>query len=187
MAEVAALLFDMDGTLVDTAEANWRAYAAALAEHGVAVGRDRFEALATGRHWRDFLLPFVAEAGASVSPELVARRKQALYPGFLTHSRLNAPLAAFAQAAATHLRLALVTSAAAASARAVLDAHGLSNLFDTVVTGDDVEHHKPAPDAYLLAAERLAVEPDCCLAFEDSDIGMESARRAGVTVMRVTA
>ncbi|MCW3848027.1 HAD family phosphatase [Sphingomonas sp. LB-2] len=178
MAELAALLFDLDGTLVDTAEANYRAYAAALAEAGVTIGREQFDAVATGRRWTQFLPLLIPEGHAAI-----AERKRALYPGLLGASRLNQPLVDLARA--SRLRLGLVTSASRSGTEAVLAAHGLSGFFEVVITGDDVAEPKPAPDAYRLAAARLGLQPLQCLAFEDSDPGAESARRAGIAVVRI--
>ena len=184
MPELAALLLDLDGTLVDTAEANYAAYAAALGEVGVAVDRASFDAVANGRHWSQFLPGIIGNAAAE--PARVAARKRELYPAMAGRTRLNRGLADFAAAARSRLKLALVTSASRSSTVAVLNAHGLGQLFETVVTGDDVAQPKPAPDAYLLAAERLEVSPDACLALEDSETGLESARRAGMRTFRVT-
>jgi beta-phosphoglucomutase-like phosphatase (HAD superfamily) len=182
MAELAALLFDLDGTLVDTAEANYRAYAAALAEVGRTIERAEFDAVATGRRWSHFLPLLLPGADHDV----IAARKRALYPDLLGASRLNTALVDLARAASPRLKLGLVTTASRSGTEAVLAAHGLSGLFEVIVTGDDVEAHKPAPDAYQLAMARLGVRPDQCLAFEDSDPGAESARRAGIAVVRVT-
>jgi HAD superfamily hydrolase (TIGR01509 family) len=62
---------------------------------------------------------------------------------------------------------------------------GIRDWFDAVVTADDVEHHKPAPDTYLLAAERLGVEPARCCAFEDTDLGLEAIHAAGMTAVDI--
>lgn len=183
MAELAALLFDLDDTLVDTSEANFRAYAAALAEVGVSIARADFDAVATGRRWSQFLPLFLPDKDEAALAA-VAARKQALYPGHLAASRINTQLVGLARA--TSLRRALVTSASRAGAEAVLAAHGLGDLFEVIVTGEDVEAPKPAPDPYLLAMNRLGVGAEQCLAFEDSEIGAESARRAGIAVVRVT-
>jgi beta-phosphoglucomutase-like phosphatase (HAD superfamily) len=68
---------------------------------------------------------------------------------------------------------------------ACLEKIGILDAFDAIVTGTDVEHGKPAPDIYLLAAERLGVEPGQCLAIEDAPAGIESAQNAGMTVWAV--
>jgi HAD superfamily hydrolase (TIGR01509 family) len=182
-AEIEALLFDLDGTLVDTAEANYAAYAAALREAGVMVGREAFDRAATGRHWRAFLPGLIG--AISVDPARVAARKRELYPAMTPRTRVNRRLVAFARSQRSRLKLGVVTSASRSSATAVLAAHRLEALFPIVVTGDDVDAPKPAPDGYLLAAVRLGVEPGRCLAVEDSETGLESARRAGMRALRV--
>jgi HAD superfamily hydrolase (TIGR01509 family) len=182
----SAFLFDLDGTLVDTADANFAAYARALREAGVHVDRAAFDAVADGRKWRDFLPPILRDAGSAADPAQIAARKIAHYPEHVGETRVNAGLVGLLRALrGTPLRTALVTTASAANARVVLDAHGLLALFDVVVTGDDVSVHKPDPAAYLLALARLGVRAGACVAFEDSDVGVASARAAGVRVVRV--
>ena len=66
-----------------------------------------------------------------------------------------------------------------------LEAAGLSALFPVVVTADDVAHGKPAPDIFLLAAERLGVAPSACVVYEDGDLGLEAAQRAGMRAVDV--
>ena len=183
MTEPRALLLDLDGTLVDTADANFAAYAAALVEVGVVVDRVVFDRVATGRHWRQFLPVLLGDGGAD--PAGVATRKQAIYPSLAGRTRPNRALLDLALAARGTHRLGLVTSASPPSVAAVLAAHDLKTLFDTIVTGNDVAEPKPSPEPYLLAAARLGVRPDRCLVFEDTDIGIESARRAGMAVLRV--
>ena len=64
-----------------------------------------------------------------------------------------------------------------------LDAVGITGLFDVIVTADDVAHSKPAPDVYLRAMQLLDVPPHECVVYEDSEIGIESARRAGISTI----
>lgn len=184
MFNIAALLFDLDGTLVDTRASNYAAYAAALAEVGVAIGEAEFSQLAEGRNWRDFLPGMLG--GASAQAPAVAARKAELYPGLIAQARPNSALVALARAARGHVPIALVTTASAANAGAVLAGHGLAGLFDLVISGDDVVRHKPDPEPYVLAAARLGVSPGDCVAFEDSDVGAASATAAGVAVIRVS-
>lgn len=175
------LLVDLDGTLAETADANFAAYAAALAEAGVAVDRAAFDAVAAGRNWRHFL-PILLGPRAALAPD-VAARKTALYAAHIAHVRINEGLrrliAGWAGPAA------LVTTASRASVDAILAGHGLGPLFAATVTGDDVSRHKPDPEPFLTGAARLGLAPADCLAFEDSDAGVESARAAGVPVVRI--
>jgi beta-phosphoglucomutase len=179
------LLFDLDGTLIDTAAVNCGAYSAALAEAGIVVDPKEVAAVAEGRHWSEFLPDLLQRAGAAIEPATVARRKGELYRKMLGDTRLNGPLVALAASSRPHMRTAVVTTASEASVHALLQRHEIAELFDVIVTGDDVAHRKPDPEAYLLALDRLRLGPDECLAFEDSDVGVQSAHTAGIAVIRV--
>jgi len=178
-----ALLVDLDGTLVETGEANFQAYAAALREAGVEVDRGRFDEVSRGRNWRDFL-PLLL-AGTDASPATVAARKAALYRDFLHLTILNRGVVRLIELSRAHWRCALVTTASRRNAEAILRYHGLEHLFDRVVTGDDISRHKPDPEAYRLAAQELGAQPENCVAIEDTDIGAASATAFGAAVIRV--
>jgi beta-phosphoglucomutase len=183
-----AILVDLDGTLVDTALANYEAYAQSLAEVGVTISRERFDREVAGRNWKQFLPEMLARAGVQAEPRAVAARKTVIYAERLDRVIPNhALIALLRQLRATQCLAALVTSASAANARAVLRHLDLAGLFDTIVTGDDVSNHKPAPDSYQLAAQRLGVDPAQCIVIEDSDIGVASANAFGAPVLRVGA
>lgn len=186
MSEAQALIFDLDGTLVDTDDANFRAYVAALREVGVNVDRARFDAAARDRNWRAFLPDLLAQAGVVADAAAVAARKRALYRAQCGALRFNEGLLAVARLARATARIGLATTASASSVADVLSPRGLAGAFDAIVTGDDVRRHKPAPDAFLLCAQRLAVEPARCIVFENSDIGEAAARDAGMRVVRVS-
>ena len=186
MAErVAALLVDLDGTLVDTEEANFAAYAAALEEAGVRIDRAAFHEIAFGRSWKQFLPVLLSDGGSGADPALVAARKVALYPGMLRLTRVNHALVRLIEAGRPGWKTALVTTASSANASAVLQHHGLARLFDAVITGSDVARHKPDPEAYQLAAERLDVRPAECIVIEDSAIGLAAGVAFGATCLKV--
>ncbi len=185
MSRVLALMVDMDGTLVDTAEANFLAYCEALGEAGVTVTRAAFDQVAEGRNWRQFL-PVLMEGATDAQIAAVASRKARLYPAKLDRSRVNHALVRLIESGRPGWRTALVTTASRANVDAVLGQHRLTDLFDTIVTGTDVTRHKPSPDAYHLAAERLAVSPADCLIFEDSDPGVASAVAFGGAYIRIS-
>ena len=181
-----AVVFDLDGTLIDTESLCNAAGAEACARLGFPVSLEFFEGLAgiddrtrarlieehTGRpvEYRAFLAEW---------DRLCTLRFQQgipLKPGAVELlDRLSA----------AGLPLALATSSREGPAREKFEGAGLLPLFRTVVTFDDVAAPKPAPDPYLLAAERLGVEPRRCLAFEDSETGARSAQAAGLTVVQV--
>ena len=181
---IKALLVDMDGTLVNTAEANYLAYAEALGQVGVTIGRDEFDQVAPGRNWRQFL-PALLGPGMERHAAAVAEIKASIYPSKLGHTFVNRGLVALIESSRPIWRTALVTTASRANATAVLGHHGLTSLFDLIVTGSDVSRHKPDPEAYHLASTHLALGPGDCLVIEDSDIGVESAKAFGACFLRV--
>jgi beta-phosphoglucomutase len=179
------LLVDMDGTLVDTAEANYKAYAEALSTVGVSVDRETFDQVAAGRNWRQFLPALLKPSASGVDPAAVAAHKAARYPSMMRWTRVNKALVSLVSACRLEWRTALVTTASSANVAAVLRHHQLEYLFDLVVTGSDVRQHKPHPEAYQLAAERLGLKPQDCLVIEDSPVGVASAKAFGANVLQI--
>ncbi|MBW3654544.1 MAG: HAD family phosphatase [Gemmatimonadetes bacterium] len=185
MTPVSGLLVDMDGTLVDTGEANYEAYAAALRAVGVSVARDAFDEAALGKNWRQFLPALLGAARSGADPAAVAAHKAEIYPGTIPLTRVNHALVALIRTGRPRWRTALVTTASRPSVAAVLRHHGLEDLFDTIVTGSEVTRHKPDPEAYHLAAARLDLSPADCLVVEDSDVGVASAAAFGARCLRI--
>lgn len=185
MKTISAVLVDMDGTLVDTATANYEAYAAALRAVGVSVARELFDEVAQGRNWRQFLPELLRAAGSDTDPAAVAAHKAEIYPSTIPLTRVNNALVSLLESGRPQWRTALVTTASGANAAAVLRYHQLEELFDTIVTGSDVARHKPDPEAYQVAAARLSVSPDRCLVVEDSDVGVASAIAFGAPCLRI--
>jgi HAD superfamily hydrolase (TIGR01509 family) len=179
-------LFDLDGTLVDSAEANHAAYARALGEFGVELDAHEVARRAAGRQWRQFLPEILVAAGVACDAGDVARRKGELYREMLGRLRLNAPLFALARSVRPAMKTAVVTTASAMNVTAILEHFGLLGAFDVVATGDDVKRYKPDPEVYHLALARLDLDAEDCIAFEDSDVGVASAIAARVAVVRVT-
>lgn len=182
---VQALLVDLDGTLADTASANYAAYAAALREEAIDVARPTFDAVASGRNWRQFL-PVLLGDKAAAAPH-VAARKTALYPGMLADVRINHGLVSMIHICAQAGKpAALVTTASRTAVDAILDMHKLAHLFQATITGDDVTAHKPDKEPYVAGAAAVGFPPSECLAIEDTAIGAQSAQSAGCMVLMVS-
>ncbi|MDQ7835647.1 MAG: HAD-IA family hydrolase [Humidesulfovibrio sp.] len=191
-----ALLWDVDGTMVDSEELHRRAFNLAFAEAGLDWSWSREEyarllAVAGGkermRHFADARM----KAGISEAmPDIAAlhRSKTSFYTRLLDEGA--APLRPgvarlMREASACGLRQAIVTTTSLANVRA-LQARLLSGVlesWDVEVTGESVLSKKPAPDAYLLALEQLGLRASDCLALEDSGLGISSARLAGVPTL----
>lgn len=181
-----AVVFDLDGTLIDTESLCNDAGVEACARLGLPVSAAFFEGLA-GIDDRTRVRLIEEHTGGTVDlavflaewDRLCTERFQAGIPV------KDGALALLDRLDAMGMPLALATSSRRGPAREKLDGSGLASRFRIVVTFDDVAAAKPAPDPYLLAAERLGVDPRRCLAFEDSDPGARSANAAGLTVVQV--
>ncbi len=180
---VQALLFDLDGTLVDTREANYLAYRDAFAESGHELTQATF-ATTWGRDSRDFIPDLLPDIGQR-SVDTIREAKSRLYAQQLHRTTANDALIAFLRLMAPHHRTALVSTAKSGNGRQILDVHGLTPLFDVVIWGDDVGRSKPDPEGYLRALEMLGADPASSLAFEDSETGRQAALAAGLPVLQV--
>ena len=98
---------------------------------------------------------------------------------------MNTGLYQFLESLRRNHKLGLVTTAKKANVHDILEYHQLVGFFDLIVTGDDVPASKPAPDPYQLALKLLSIRPENAFAFEDSDVGVESALNAGLRVVRI--
>ncbi|MEY4984152.1 MAG: hypothetical protein RIR62_2418 [Pseudomonadota bacterium] len=177
-----AVFFDLDGTLIDTESLALRSGMQAFADFGHDVGAEFMHGLVgKAEPQADALIraAFPALDHAAFS----ARWRQAFQHALETDIPLKPGVTELLPAIA--LPKALVTSTGREGAHWKLRRAGLDHHFATVVTFHDVAAPKPAPDPYLLAAERLGVDPARCVVFEDSEVGAESAHRAGCVVVQV--
>jgi HAD superfamily hydrolase (TIGR01509 family) len=184
---VGALVFDMDGLMIDTEPIYKAAWQAASAELGYAIDDVSYLKM-VGRPTPDCEQELLAMFGAA-------------FP--LDHFRVRWPGAWRAEVAANGIRqkpgvleclrfarahrlpVAVATSSDAEYAAFSLRHAGLEGRFDVVVTGEEVARGKPAPDIYLEAARRLRVDPAACVAFEDSEAGILAASRAGMRALLI--
>lgn len=181
---IRALIFDFDGTLADTMPTHFTAWEAALKVHGLTFSEERFYELG-GWSTRRLAELLIEEAGSPLSPAQLVREKEA---EFQRQAKRIQPIAPVVEIARQHrgvLPLAVATSGLRSIITPILNELNLADWFAAVVTADDVVHQKPAPDLFLEAARRLNVEPSCCRVYEDTDAGIEAARRAGMPFVDV--
>lgn len=183
------LFFDLDGTLVDTHQSNTSAYLNAV--HDVlpeaSVSRvDLLRYIKAGKGYREFLSDLISGI-SDVDIISVSNRKSEIYPKYLGESRLNEVLVSRMKKwkEDPNAILVLVTTAKECNARNILEHHGILDVFDFAVFGDQVTAPKPNPEIYLKALELAGVDASDAEAFEDSDVGIEAARAAGISVTRV--
>lgn len=179
LAPFAAVIFDMDGVLVDGEPLHFQAVNRLLATEGKSISLDAYKPyMGTKTGWadmiRDYGLTQPREHYSEIYREMILesyRLNSAPLPGAIELVR------ALERA---QVRMALASSSILPWVDACLERLGLHDAFESVTTGTDVEHGKPAPDIYLLAAHRLDVDPARCLAFEDAPAGILSAKSAGM-------
>lgn len=174
------LIFDCDGTLADTMPVHYRAWTAMLNRHGIPFPETRFYELG-GVPTAQIIRILSAEYGVPVSDvDAMVREKEA---AFLANLHAVRPLELVVATAAFYrgrLRLAVASGGYRETVTRTLDQLGIRGWFDALVTAEDTPRHKPDPDVFLEAARRLELPPAGCVVFEDTDIGLEAARRAGM-------
>lgn len=182
------LVFDLDGTLVDSMPVHFQAWCEALTQVGAdgVFAEDVFYAMG-GRPTKDIVVQLNAEYGLNLDPDVVAFAKKEAFLKRLSEVTLIDDVVEYARSWRGKVPMAIATGGSRLVAEKTLQILGLSDLFDEVVTADDVQVGKPNPEVFLLAAERIGVAPTKCVAFEDAAPGIEAAQLAGMQVVAVPA
>jgi HAD superfamily hydrolase (TIGR01509 family) len=176
---IRGLIFDCDGTLTDSMPVHYISWHRVLARRGVVFEEDRFYALA-GVPTDKIIALLSAEQGIALDALAVAREKEA---DFLETVHLVGPIEPVIRVVQQQHRrrkLAVASGGWQSVVRRQLETIGILDRFDAIVCAEDTERHKPEPDCFLEAARRLGVAPELCCVYEDSDLGIEAARRAGM-------
>ena len=181
-----AVLFDMDGLMVDTEPLARRAWAQVVAPYGREIGDDLYGRMLGRRTVESAQLVLDALDLPVPLPELV-ERKTAVFLGTLESGVPAMPglWALLDRIAAMGLAWAVATSTPRPVAEIVLGKLGVAGRYGALACGDEVPRGKPAPDIFLLAAARLGAAPAACLALEDSTAGCVAAAAAGMRVVAV--
>ncbi len=177
-----AWIFDFDGVLVSTREGHFACYSQALAEAGIPIDKAQFYSQA-GMTGREQIAWFARTAGKAVDVDAVYRRKKEIFEQKKPEARrIECMVELYSLLRAAGTKVAIATGSAAASVQPVIEMLGLAP--GALATADDVTRGKPNPDLFLLAARRLGADPRECIVVEDSDVGIEAARRAGMKALR---
>ena len=181
---IQALIFDCDGTLADTMALHYLAWQETVQRINGEFPEKLFYELAGASNAR--IAAVLNETyGYQLDPEKAAHEKDERFLKHLPQAKPIAPVVAIARDYKGRLPMAVATGGTPTLVRSVLEAIDLTDFFDTIVTSHDVAHAKPAPDIFLECARRLNIAPEYCHVFEDGDLGIEGAKRAGMTVTDV--
>lgn len=185
----AAIIFDFDETIIDLEPQHTAAYEALCRELGDDYARmpESFRT-GSGRRIIDDIREMRAFFHWTASEEEVAARRQVLFDELCARADLQ-PMDGVVEAIRTlrgrGFTLAITSSAVRSSIEAILTRLGIRDAFALIVDGSEVVHGKPDPEAYLVTARKLGVEPAECVVFEDSQVGVVAAKRAGMYCVAV--
>ena len=183
---LSAVIFDLDGVLADS-EPWWNQIdAKLLAEYGAAY-HGEYHQNVVGVNYRLAVEFYKKTFGIAVPTEEMMRRRGEIATEFFANRVGLFPKVeeVLQQLRQMKLRLAVATSSVGASARPFLDRHELTGFFEVIVTGEEVERGKPAPDIYLRAAHKLGIHSDASLVVEDALPGVTAAKAANIRVAAI--
>lgn len=184
-AGTAALIFDCDGTLADTMPIHYVAWSAMLREHGIDFPETTFYAM--GGMPSERIIRQLAHEQQITVHDVIAMvdDKESRFLGMIERVQ---PIASVVGVACAHrgvLPMAVASGGERRIVRRTLGIIGVDEWFDAVVGAEDTERHKPEPDVFLEAARRIGIDPDACVVFEDTEMGLEAGRRAGMHTVDV--
>ena len=183
-----AVLWDMDGTLVDSAEYHWQAWRDTMSGEGSPITHEQF--LATFGQRNDSILR--QWLGEKATPELIQRigdTKETLYRQHVREHGLAPLPGALEWVTLLHQqgwKQAIASAAPRANVETILDVLHARRFFQAIVSAEDVHRGKPDPEVFLIAANRLGIAPEYCIVVEDAQHGIEAACAAGMKSIGVS-
>ena len=183
-AHIKGLIFDCDGTLADTMPLHWHAWQMITQRHNLHFPEDRFYSLG-GVPSRDILKMLAEEQGRPLDHIAVAHEKEDAYLPLMAQVEPIHAVVEIAKANFGKIPMAVASGGTQPIICDVLEHLKIRHLFKAVVTSEMVKNQKPAPDIFLEAARRIGVDPKFCRGYEDTDLGMQAIRSAGMDAVDV--
>ncbi|MEO6846140.1 MAG: HAD family phosphatase [Chthoniobacterales bacterium] len=172
-------IFDCDGTLADTMPLHYRAWARAMKEFGGTFPEDLFYSWG-GTPTVKIVSQLNEKFGSTMDPKATAAQKEVYFRELIPETKPILPVIEIARALHGKVKMAVASGGFRHLVLETLDALKITDWFEVIVTADDYEHGKPSPDPFLIAAEKLGVEPKDCIVYEDSPLGIQAAKAAGM-------
>lgn len=184
MKKPRGLIFDFDGTLVDSMPLHWRAWDSVCQRHGIEFSEQRHNSLG-GMPSRKILAMLKKEQGLDFDPAALSHEKEEAYLPLMGEVKLIEPVTAIAREHRGKIPMSIATGGRTQFIEPLLEQVGIADWFCAVVTSDDVVNPKPAPDTFLKAAALMGVPAEDCRAYEDTDLGLQSIHAAGMDAVDV--
>ncbi|MBQ0831012.1 HAD family phosphatase [Marinobacter sp.] len=185
---IQAVLFDHDGTLVNSEPVHLELWNRVLKPYGVQLTEQQYKDLYAGVPTPANAVDLVNRFGIPADAVALAKAKNLQTAKYLEQQSFPLMPGVTKTVSSLHqlgLKLGVVTGASANGVQATLGANQLESLFSVTVSGDDVLRSKPEPDCYLLALERLSLQPEDCVAIEDTEHGLRAAALGGIECLAI--
>lgn len=176
------IIVDLDGTLFDTKDVNYYAYKEAIKPYGYDIDYKYYCEFCNGRHYLEFL-PQITTRDKEILETIHIEKKKA-YKRYLDKAVLNRGLIDIIKAMRAEYKTAVVTTASKKNCYDILEHFELVDLFDLILTHDDIINVKPHPEGFLKAMQHFGADPMETIIFEDSEVGLEAAESSGAYYYR---
>ena len=179
-------IFDLDGTLFDTKDVNYNAYqnAIRMAKIDVKIDYDDFCKLYNGKNYREFL-PKVIPNISEEQLKKIHNFKKNIYQEYLDKAKKNELLFLMIEEIKEKFYISIVTNASKKNVEDILEKFSVKNLFDLLITQEDVENPKPSAEGFLKAINYFNISKENTIIFEDSEIGIQAANKAETNYVKV--
>lgn len=184
--DIEALIFDCDGTLADTMPLHFIAWQNVMTNYGFEFDEDLFYSLG-GQPTDRIVANLASEQNIDVDVMKVTNEKESAFLDLIGEVEPVQPVVEIAHQFHGKLPMGVGSGGQREVVKTILKSLSIESLFDCVVGSEDTELHKPEPDVFLEVAARLKIEPSKCLVYEDADLGVEAAHRAGMKCFDVRA
>jgi|TARA_B100000315_G_C14542417_1_gene571569 beta-phosphoglucomutase len=178
-------IFDLDGTLIDTSEVNYRAYKKALEEHGFMITREQFKDF-SGKIWTDFLPKCIGSNDMELLNDIHEFKKE-VYKSCISVARINSILFDIIEVLVRTFYIAIVTTASRQNCMDILGYFNKEKLFDYILSQDEVSAPKPDAEGFIKCMVYFGISCDDTIIFEDSRDGITAALKTGASVYRTVS
>lgn len=183
-----AIIFDMDGTLLESTEADFLAWVRVFERYGNTLSYEKYVTM-LGIRSANVIKDFLGITNPTDVDRILIEKFECFVDVVNEKPVQPVPFAGdlLRQAFSSPLKVALATSSRKEKMNLLLTQLRFKQYFDVLVTGEEVERSKPAPDIFLMAAQRLGIDPAACIVVEDGPIGVTAAKKAGMKAIAITA